>query len=212
MGKRQRMIMEQFGFLILFKGPQSGELKSATQASSRGAADAAKAASAAKKEGFAAGAIVFLDIEEGGRLAPKYHAYIRAWVDALARAAYRSGVYCSGMPVNDGPGVTITTADDIRKNLGKDDLAYFIYNDACPPSPGCVVPNNPPPPSASGIPYTAVWQFAQSPRRKEFTTHCAATYNRDGNCYAPGDAAHVWFLDLNSSTTPDPSSGAAGRR
>ena len=211
-GKRQRMLSEKFGFLILFSGPQSSELKSSTQASSRGAADASKAASSAKKDGFPAGAIVFLDIEEGGRLAPKYHAYIRAWVDALARAAYRSGVYCSGMPVNDGPGVTITTADDIRKNLGKDDLAYFVYNDACPPSPGCVVPHNPSPPSASGIPYAAVWQFAQSPRRKEFTVHCAATYNRDGNCYAPGDAAHDWFLDLNSATTPDPSNGRDGQR
>jgi hypothetical protein len=52
-----------------------------------------------------------------------------------------------------------------------------------------------------------VWQFAQSPRRKQFTAHCAATYNRDGNCYAPGDNAHAWFLDLNSATSPDPSSG-----
>src|SRR4029077_15704454 len=163
-GKRERVLSEKFGFLILFNGPQSSELRSSAQATSRATADAAKAATAAKKEGFPAGAIIFLDVEEGGRLAPKYHAYITAWVDALARAGYRSGVYCSGMPVNEGPGVTITTADDIHKNLGKDDSASFIYNDACPPSPGCVVPHNPPPSSASGIPYAAVWQFAQSPR------------------------------------------------
>lgn len=211
-GKRQHILSEKFGFLILFNGPQSSELKSPAQATSRGIADAGKAATAAKKEGFSASAIIFLDVEEGGRLAPKYHAYIKAWVDALARTGYRSGVYCSGMPVNEGPGVTITTADDIRKNLGKDGLAYFVYNDACPPSPGCVVPHNPPPPSASGIPYAAVWQFAQSPRRKEFTAHCAATYNRDGNCYALGDAAHAWFLDLNSATTSDPSNGQDGRQ
>jgi hypothetical protein len=212
LGKRQRILSEKFGFLILFNGPRSSELKSSAQATSRGTADAGKAATAAKKDGFPAGAIIFLDVEEGGRLAPKYHAYIKAWVDALARAGYRSGVYCSGMPVNEGAGVAITTADDIRKNLGKDNLAYFIYNDACPPSPGCVVAHNPPPPSASGIPYAAVWQFAQSPRRKEFTAHCAATYNRDGNCYAPGDAAHAWFLDLNSATTSDPSNGRDGRQ
>ena len=206
-GKRQRVLSEKFGFLILFNGPQSSELRSPAQAISRGAADAARAATTAKNEGFPAGAIIFLDVEEGGRLAPKFHAYIRAWLDSLARAGFGAGVYCSGMPVNDAPGVTITTADDIRQNLGKGDLAYFIYNDACPPSPGCVFPHNAPPPSASGIPYAAVWQFAQSPRRKEFTAHCAATYYRDGNCYAQSDTAHARFLDLNSATTPDPSNG-----
>jgi hypothetical protein len=209
-GKRQRMLSGKFGFLILFNGPQSGELKSPTQAVSRGTADAATAISMAKKEGFPAGAIIFLDIEEGGRLPPKYHAHLRTWADALTRAGYRAGVYCSGMTVNEGQSVTITTADDIRNHRAKRDLAYFIYNDACPPSPGCVVPHNPLPPSASGIPYAAVWQFAQSPRRKEFTAHCAATYNPDGNCYVPGDSAHAWFLDLNSATSPDPSNGRDG--
>ena len=210
LGKRQRMLSEKLGFLILFNGPQSGELKSPTQAVSRGTADAATAISMAKKEGFPPGAIMFLDIEEGGRLPPKYHAYLRTWADALARARYGAGVYCSGMPVSEGQGVTIKTADDIRNHRAKRDLAYFIYNDACPPSPGCVVPHNPLPPSASGIPYAAVWQFAQSPRRKEFTAHCAATYNPDGNCYVPGDTAHAWFLDLNSATSPDPSNGRDG--
>jgi hypothetical protein len=38
---------------------------------------------------------------------------------------------------------------------------------------------------------------AQSPRRKEFTAHCPANYAADGNCYAPDDSAHKWFLDAN---------------
>lgn len=207
LGKRQRMLSEKFGFLILYNGPESKELKSLVQASGMGTTDAAKAAAAAKKQGFPARAIIFLDIEEGGRLSANYHAYLRAWVDGLTRSGYRAGAYCSGMPVNEGNGVTIITADDIRNHLGKRELAYFVFNDACPPSPGCVFPHNPPPPSASGISYATVWQFAQSPRRKEFTARCAATYNVDGNCYAPGDTKHAWFLDLNSATTPDPSSG-----
>jgi hypothetical protein len=206
-GKRQHLLSQKFGFLLLYRGPQTSELKSSAQAANRGTADAANAAATAKKEGFPSHAIIFLDIEEGGRLPAKYHAYLRAWVDALARAGYRSGAYCSGMPVNEGNGVTIITSDDIRNHLGERDLAYFVYNDACPPAPGCAVPHSPPPPSASGIPYAAVWQFAQSPRRKEFTARCAATYNADGNCYAPGDAAHAWFLDLDSAATQDPSSG-----
>jgi Domain of unknown function (DUF1906) len=207
MGKRQRLLAQKFGFLLLYSGPQIADLKSPSEARKRGATGAANAAGAAKRDGFPSHAIIFLDIEEGGRLPENYHAYLRAWVDELARTGFRAGVYCSGMLVSEGHGVTIITADDIRNHIAKRDLAYFVYNDACPPSPGCVVPHNPPPPSRSGVAYAAVWQFAQSPRRKQFTTRCAATYNRDGNCYAPGDTAHAWFLDLNSATTSDPSSG-----
>jgi Domain of unknown function (DUF1906) len=204
-GKRHLFASQKFGFLLLYRGPQIKELKSSLQAGKRGTADAVNATAAAKKEGFPSNAIIFLDIEEGGRLPAKYHAYMRAWVDELTRAGYRAGVYCSGMTVNEGNGVTIITADDIRHNLGKRELAYWVFNDACPPSPGCIVPHSPPAPSASGVPYAVVWQFAQSPRRKEFTARCAATYNADGNCYAPGDAPHGWLLDLNTASTADPS-------
>jgi len=211
-GKRQLLLSQRFGFLLLYRGPQTRELKSSSQATNRGTADAANAAATAKREGFPSHATIFLDIEEGGRLPGKYHTYLRAWVGALARAGYRAGVYCSGMPVNEGNGVTIVTSDDIRNTVGKRDLTYFVYNDTCPPSPGCVLPHSPVPPSDSGIPYAAVWQFAQSPRRKEFTACCASTYHADGNCYGPGDTTHSWFLDLNSATTPDPSSGRDERR
>jgi hypothetical protein len=51
----------------------------------------------------------------------------------------------------------------------------------------------------------AAWQFAQSPRRKSITQACGSTYNRDGNCYAPG--AGGYQLDLNVSASPDPSHG-----
>jgi hypothetical protein len=207
MGKRQRLLAQKFGFLLLYSGPQIADLKSPSEARKRGATEAADAAGAAKRDGFPSHATIFLDIEEGGRLPENYHAYLRAWVDELARTGFRAGVYCSGMPVSEGHGVTIITADDIRNHIAKRDLAYFVYNDACPPSPGCVLPHNPPPPSRSGVAYAAVWQFAQSPRRKQFTARCSATYNPDGNCYAPGDTAHAWFLDLNSATTSDPSSG-----
>jgi Rv2525c-like, glycoside hydrolase-like domain len=209
-GKRRVMLSQKFGFLILYNGPLSRELKSSAQSGKKGTSDAANASAAAKKEGFPSHAIIFLDVEEGGRLPANYHTYLRTWVDELARAGYRAGVYCSGIAVNEGNGVTIITAEDIRNNIGKRDLAYFVFNDFCPPAPGCTVRQNPSPPSASGISYAAVWQFAQSPRRKERTAHCAATYNRDGNCYAPGDSAHTWFLDLNSATSPDPSSGRDG--
>lgn len=185
----------------------SGHKSLLSSAMKRGATDARRAAAAAKQEGFPSRTVIFMDIEEGGRLPAVYHAYLRAWVDQLARAGYRAGVYCSGMPVDEGGGVTIITADDIRNSIGKRNLAYWVFNDACPPSPGCAVPQNPLPPSASGLPYATVWQFAQSPRRKQLTARCASTYFADGNCYAPGDNAHPWILDINSADSADPSHG-----
>src|SRR5260370_13896267 len=120
-GKRQLLLSQKFGFLLLYRGPQTSELKSSSQARNGGTSDAANAAATAKEEGFPSHAIIFLDIEEGARLPAKYHAYLRWTGAALARAGYRSGVYCSGMPINERHGVTRIASDDIRNHLGKRD-------------------------------------------------------------------------------------------
>lgn len=207
-GKRKLLLSHGFGFLVVYRGRDSGELKTETDAKMKGTLDASAASVAAKKEGFALGTIIFLDIEEGGRLSAAYHKYLGAWSEELKRAGFLAGVYCSGIPVKEEPGVTITTADDIRNQGPLHDILIWVFNDVCPPSPGCAFPHDPPAPSASGIPYAEVWQFAQSPRRKERTALCTAKYAPDGNCYAPDDAAHKWFLDMNTATSADPSRGA----
>jgi hypothetical protein len=206
-GKRSLLREQGFGFVVLYRGREERALRTPAQAVTVGASDARDGTANAKREGFASGTIIFLDIEEGGRLSPAYHAYLRSWADTLIAAGYRPGVYCSAIPVNEGHGVTITTADDIRSNEAPREFSYWVYNDACPPAPGCATKLSAPPPAKSGAPYAAVWQFAQSPRRKEYTAKCATTYARDGNCYAPGDTAHAWFLDLNTATSADPSGG-----
>ena len=206
-GKRELVRSQGFGFLLLYRGPLSRELKNEAAAMQKGTFDARNAASAAKSEGFPAQAIIFLDIEEGGRLLATYHAYLRAWASALTEAGYRAGAYCSGIPIKEEPGGTISTADDIHAHSPSADFAYFIFNDGCPPSPGCSYPQNPPSPATGGIPYASVWQYAQSPRRMDRTARCAPGYNPDGNCYAPGDTAHAWFLDLSTGSSPDPSHG-----
>jgi Domain of unknown function (DUF1906) len=206
-GKRELLRSQGFGFLVLFRGRDSSELKNEAVAKRLGTDDGAGAAASAKSEGFSSGTIIFLDIEEGGRLPATYHIYLQSWFEELAKAGFRNGVYCSGIPVKEEANVTITTADDIRDHASSRDVAFWAYNDVCPPSPGCAFPEDPPAPAAGGIPYAAAWQFAQSPRRKEYTSRCRATYHRDGNCYAPGDSAHAWFLDVNSANSPDPSNG-----
>jgi hypothetical protein len=204
-GKRATLKAQGFGFVVLFNGRGTKNLESVDDARRKGIFDAQTAAKSAEHEGFDKGTIIFLDIEEGGRLPPAYHEYILNWQQALHQSGYRAGVYCSAMPVNEGHGVTITTALDIRDHIGKHQIAFWVFNDACPPSPGCTfVPNLPP--SQGGFSSATVWQYVQSPRRKQFTAQCPAKYDQDGNCYAPGDTAHKWFLDINLASSPDPSS------
>ena len=129
-GQRELLRSQGFGFLLLYRGPLSRELKNEAAAIQKGTLDARIAASAAKQEGFPAQATIFLDIEEGGRLSAAYHAYLHAWAGGLAEASYRSGAYCSGIPIKEEPGATITTADDIRAHAPSADFVYFVFNDA----------------------------------------------------------------------------------
>jgi hypothetical protein len=207
-GKREILNSNGFGFLVLFNGRLDRQIKPRSNASALGASDAAAAVAAARMEGFPEGTIIFLDQEEGGRMLPEQRAYAYAWVDGVNSAGFRAGIYCSGIAVKEGGGTNITTANDLRDTEEGRKIIFFVYNDACPPSTGCVFPGNPPPPSQSGIPFAAVWQFAQSPRRRGLTASCPSHYDSDGNCYAPllqgADRVH---LDIDSATSPDPSSG-----
>jgi hypothetical protein len=205
LGKRALLKSQGFGFVVLYNGRMTRNLKSSADAKQKGALDAQNAAKLARQEGFSAGTIIFLDVEEGGRLSDAYHDYVIAWIDTLARENFRGGAYCSGVRLPDGPGRTITSAEDLQEHLDGRKLAFWIFNDVCPPSPGCVFPQTPPAVVQGGFPEATVWQFAQSPRRKERTAQCSATYSRDGNCYAPGDAAHKWLLDANVATSANPS-------
>lgn len=207
LGKRELLRKDGFGFLVLYRGRDSRDFKTSADGPSKGSLDAQAAAAAAKKQGFPSGTIIFLDIEEGGRLPATYHAYLHAWLDELAKHGYRAGVYCSGMPAKEPGGVTILTADDIRTNADNHEFVYFVYNDACPTSPGCTFAGNPPGPAGSGVGYAQIWQYAQSPRRKEFTANCPPGYHPNGNCYGPGDASSAWDLDVDTAYSADPSNG-----
>jgi hypothetical protein len=205
-GKRAVLLKNGFGFLVLFNGRSSNELKPPVDPADLGVRDAELAAAAAQREGFPANGstLIYLDIEEGGRMLPSQINYIGAWSSGVNSKGFIAGVYCSGIKVKEGKGQTITTADDLHERLPIS--AYFVYNDDCPPSPGCAYLKNPLPPSQSGFPGARVWQFAQSPRRRELTSHCSATYDSDGNCYSSTGARVGQIpLDLDVSVSPDPS-------
>ena len=137
---------------------------------------------------------------------PEQRAYIHAFVDALTRAGYRAGIYCSGISFRESAGVSVVTANDIRDHAEGREIHFFISNDQCPPSPGCAFPNPAPNPGSSGIDFADIWQFAQSPRRPEMTASCRQTYAQDGSCYPPGapQNSHL-YLDVDTANSADPS-------
>jgi hypothetical protein len=214
-GKRDILLRNGFGFLVLANGRLYADILSAAKQGSSPAAlgrkDAAAAAAAAQREGFPPGTILFLDQEQGGRLLPEQAAYLLAWTEAIAQFAFLPGVYASGQPVSNGRDtsgkpVTITTIQDIRQRVAASHLhpiAFWVIQDACPPAPGCVL--HPPAPDLSGTLDATAWQFAQSPQRKSITHACTRTYAPDGDCDTPAPAR--LDVDLTSARTPDPSHG-----
>jgi len=207
-GKRRILNSNGFGFLLLFNGRLYKDLKSIADARKTGTRDATSAVVSARKEGFPGGAIIFLDQEQGGHMLPEQRAYLHAWMDGIVAAGFRSGIYCSGIPSTENRQGGVIAANDIREGAEGRRIAFFVYNDACPPSPGCAAAANPPPPAQSGVPFAAVWQFAQSPHRAEFTAKCVSPYDADGNCYAPlFERANAVEVDVSSALSPDPSSG-----
>jgi hypothetical protein len=207
-GKRTLLKSRGFGFLVTFNGRLDKEIKAAkTTPAELGAADAELAVATAKREGFPARTIIFLDQEEGGRLLPEQSAYLFAWIDGVRKADYRAGVYCSGIRVLDG-GSSISTADDILSKDAGRNIPLWVANDQCPPAPGCSVPSPAPEPASSETPTALVWQYAQSPKRNAFAAACPGYSAADHLCYAPSvphtNRTHV---DLNTSISADPSAG-----
>jgi hypothetical protein len=207
-GKRETLQSAGFGFLVLFNGRVFARLKTLSHAATLGRSDAEAAAASARHEGFPEGTVIFLDQEEGGRMLPEQKAYIYGWADGVNAAGFRAGIYCSGIPAKEDDGVSVVTADDIRQNAAGRKIVYWVTNDACPPSPGCAFPRTAPSPVASGVDFAEVWQFAQSPKRRDVTGACPANYDRDGSCYPPRiDHARHLYVDLNSADSADPSQG-----
>jgi hypothetical protein len=202
-GHRGAVESAGFGFLVLFNGHLYAELKSVSRAAWLGKSDAQTAVAAAKREGFPAGTVIFLDQEQGGRMLPEQKAYIYAWLDGVNAKGFATGIYCSGMAAADDQGVI--TAEDIRADADGRKITYWVTNDACPPSPGCAFPRQSPNPADSGISFAEVWQFAQSPKRAEVAAGCPRDRDRDGSCYAPANGRID--VDIDAASSEDPSRG-----
>ena len=215
-GKRGVLHDAGFGFLLLANGRLEKQiLKAGGAPDALGKADAAAAIASAQHEGFPKGATIFLDQEEGGRLTDAQAAYFFGWTEAVAASPFKPGAYLSGQQAPDGTGpdgqvVYTTSAADVRERIAAarkhgaklHEVALWVYEDTCPPAPGCLIAAAPAL-EASGTEGIVAWQYAQSPRRPAVTTSCAKTYGTDGLCYA--GATRDIFVDLNTAATEDPS-------
>ncbi len=216
-GKRAVLMQHDFGFMVLFNGRLDAQLKG-LNAAALGTVDGKAAEAAAVKEGFPQNVLIYLDQEEGGRLLPEQLAYVFAWIDAVRSAGAQAGVYCSGIEVQDGSS-QVSTAEDIVqhervRSSHEPVVPLWVANDQCPPAPGCAAAAGP---VRAGFPESlkdrgaaagSVWQYAQSPRRAQFSAGCPRNNDADGNCYAPGlPHGPGTFVDLNMANSPDPSGG-----
>ncbi len=83
-GKRDLLRSQGFGFALLFAGPTAGQLRDDPYTLKRVAEDTQTASAAARREGFPPGSIIFLDVEEGGRLPSTYFTYLKLWASELS--------------------------------------------------------------------------------------------------------------------------------
>jgi hypothetical protein len=214
-GKRSFIKKQGFGFLVLFNGRLSNEFQG-KDAAALGRSDANAAVDSAVREGFPKNIRIFLDQEQGGRLLRDQAAYVLSWIDVVRERGARAGVYCSGIDVPDGSG-KMNTAENIEQLQRAEKspaqsksgltLKLWVANDQCPPAPGCTETNLQPSEGArlSDSGQIAVWQYAQSPRRAQYSASCPKNAAPDGNCYAPGlphSAASFIDLDVSSSANP----------
>jgi Domain of unknown function (DUF1906) len=205
-GKRSVVQNAGFGFLVLFNGRLDAQLR--RNAAALGRSDGQAAIAAAKREGFPAHTIIFLDLEEGGRMSPNQKGYFYAWMDVVNASGFRAGVYCSGIAVREDANTSVNTADDIRDNAHGRDITFWVVQDSCPPSPGCAFPKSPPSASASGVNYADIWQFVRSSKEAEFAAKCGGYNAQDNNCYPPGTNPSTHLpIDVNTATSADPSHG-----
>jgi hypothetical protein len=208
LGTREKLNAAGFGFLVLANGKLYKQLGNERRAALLGKQDSARAVQLAKSEGFPAGTVIFVDQEQGGKMLPEQLDYLLAWFDGVIAGGYRAGVYCSGLEAPQPDGKTVITAADIRAHAGARQIRYWVYNDFCPPAPGCVFATPPPAPSGSGTPFADVWQIAESPMEKDRTAKCAATYDAVSEvCWAPNLKAAGIYVDVDTATSADPSHG-----
>jgi hypothetical protein len=176
LGQRGALMDAGWGLAPLYVGQQLAGPGRHLLTEAQGSADGQAAATVMGQDGFAPGACVYLDLEQGPPLGAARTAYVSAWIDAVAAGGYTAGVYCSHLI---GP-----TLHALRPAARV--WAFRLASTEPHPVPGTNFPDLHP--AASGYAGAAVWQLAQG---------CRLTL--------PGAPAPRMSVDLDSAVSRDPS-------
>jgi hypothetical protein len=91
-GRWGRLQTKGWGVVIIYVGRQSD---SASLTAAQGTADGKDAIARTKAEGFANGAVVFLDVEYADAMSQAMLDYVSAWLQTVVSdGSYKPGVYC----------------------------------------------------------------------------------------------------------------------
>lgn len=147
--------------------------------------DAGEAARLAAAAGLDADSVLYLDVEQGGKLAPDHLGYVSAWAAWLRReSAYRPGAYCSYRD----------TAAQLTEAAGALPIWVFRVRDSGPAVIDLAA-EVPPDPGDSGFAPAVAWQYRMS---------LSGSINlrwRD----ADGTVRELERVNLDCAVTPDPS-------
>lgn len=95
MEQRATLMGLGWGLAPIFVGQQTVGPGSHSVDASHGAMEADVAAELMHEAGFAQGAVVFLDLENGGPMPVSESGYVKAWVEGVAKGGFTPGVYVS---------------------------------------------------------------------------------------------------------------------
>ncbi len=147
-GKRGQLSAAGWGIAPVFVGQQIGGPGSLNPSASTGVADGKQAVAEMRQEGFAPGAFVYLDIENGPPLTGAQQDYLNSWCDTVGQGGFSPAVYCSHL-----------LAQNVQ-NL-RPECRIWAFKLTTQPNPvPSPFPN--PDPSGSGFGGATAWQLAQN--------------------------------------------------
>lgn len=175
MGHRAALKAAGWGIAPVYVGQQIKGPGRHAVSGAQGITDGDDAAALLKKDGFAAGSAVYLDLEDGPPFTAPRTDYVTTWASRVTAGGFQPGVYCSH-----------GFAADVHKLLPTARIwAFKVATTDEHVFPGTNFPDSHP--SGSGFPGSFIWQLAQNCRLK-----------------LPGAPLSSPLVDLDSALTPDP--------
>jgi Domain of unknown function (DUF1906) len=150
MGNRAAMVAGGWGLAPIYVGQQLAGRGSHNVTGPQGMIDGGDAAGLMAAEGFAPGAWVYLDLEDGPPFQSPRTDYVNSWVAAVSHAGFSPGVYCSH-----------AIAQSVHQAAPHARIwAFKVSTSATHPVPGTNFPD--PPPAGCGYTGAYMWQLGQA--------------------------------------------------